>query len=47
MQIRRALASDALRRRLSEAGLARAASEFAKAPVVARWRELFASLGEG
>jgi glycosyltransferase involved in cell wall biosynthesis len=46
-QIRRAVADPALRRRLSEAGLARASGEFARAPVVARWRELFAGFGEG
>jgi glycosyltransferase involved in cell wall biosynthesis len=32
--------------RLAAAGLERVASEFAKAPVVARWREIFARYGE-
>jgi glycosyltransferase involved in cell wall biosynthesis len=47
LQIRRAVADPALRERLSQAGLARAKGEFAKGPVVARWRELFAGFGEG
>ncbi len=43
----RRLADDkALRTRLSEAGLARVAAEFSPAPVVARWREIFAGFGE-
>ncbi|OYX35452.1 MAG: glycosyl transferase [Caulobacterales bacterium 32-69-10] len=33
--------------RLSAAGLERVATEFAKAPVVAQWREIFARYGEG
>ena len=33
--------------RLAAAGLARVASEFARAPIVAQWRELFAAHGEG
>jgi len=47
VQIRRAIADPALRTRLSQAGLARASGEFARAPVVARWRELFSAFGEG
>ena len=35
-----------LRQRLTAAGLARVQGEFAEAPVVARWRELFAAYGE-
>ena len=35
----------ALRERLSQAGLARVQGEFAEAPVVARWREIFAAHG--
>lgn len=35
-----------LARRLAAAGLERVASEFAKAPVVAQWREIFARYGE-
>ncbi len=46
VQIGRAISDPALRTRLSQAGLARALGEFAKAPVVARWRELFAAFGE-
>ena len=43
----RRLAYDApMRGRLAEAGLARMAGEFAQAPVVARWRQAFADLGE-
>jgi glycosyltransferase involved in cell wall biosynthesis len=43
----RRLAHDGeLARRLAAAGLERVASEFAKAPVVAQWREVFARCGE-
>jgi glycosyltransferase involved in cell wall biosynthesis len=45
-QARRLIADPALAARLAEAGLERAKGEFAKAPVVARWRQLFADLGE-
>ena len=44
---RRVIEDKALARRLSEAGLARVAGEFAKKPVVARWREIFRGFGEG
>jgi len=44
--VRRLIGDEGLRARLREAGLARAAGEFAEAPVVARWREIFASFGE-
>jgi len=44
---RRLVLDRALAARLAEAGLARVAGEFAKAPVVARWREAFRRYGEG
>ncbi len=43
----RVLADAALRQRLVEGGHARVRGEFAKAPVIARWRALFARYGEG
>lgn len=43
---RRIALDPALGARLSAAGLARVAGEFAHAPVVARWRQVFADLGE-
>ena len=44
---RRVIEDRALAQRLSQAGLARVAGEFARAPVVARWREVFHGFGEG
>lgn len=43
----RVLGDPLLRARLVEGGHARVRGEFAKAPVVARWRELFHRYGEG
>jgi glycosyltransferase involved in cell wall biosynthesis len=43
---RRLAADRALAGRLAQAGLDRVATEFAKAPIVAQWRALFARFGE-
>jgi glycosyltransferase involved in cell wall biosynthesis len=43
---RRLIANPALGARLVEGGLARLEAEFSRAAVVARWRELFSSLGD-
>jgi glycosyltransferase involved in cell wall biosynthesis len=43
----RVLADPSLRARLVEGGYQRVRGEFAKAPVIARWRELFSRYGEG
>lgn len=45
--VRRVLDEPGLAERLTQAGLARVAGEFARGPVVARWRELFHAYGEG
>jgi glycosyltransferase involved in cell wall biosynthesis len=44
--VQRLLDDPALAGRLRAAGLARAEQDFAEKPIVARWRELFASFGE-
>jgi glycosyltransferase involved in cell wall biosynthesis len=44
--VQRLLDDPALTARLRDAGLARAAADFAEAPIVARWREVFAGFGE-
>lgn len=45
--VRRLIDDPALRARLAEAGRAKAAAQFRRGAVVARWRDLFARFGEG